>query len=41
NSDLTTTKELLKASDIIGIKLIDHIIVGKDNYFSLKDNGIL
>ena len=41
NSDLTTTKELLKASDIIGIKLIDHIIVGKDNYFSFKDNGIL
>ncbi|MDD3383267.1 MAG: DNA repair protein RadC [Bacilli bacterium] len=41
NSDLNTTKELIKASEIMGIKLIDHIIVSEEKYFSLKDNGLL
>lgn len=40
--DLKITKVLVKAGNIIGIKVIDHIIVGsKDNYLSLKEEGFI
>ena len=37
--DLETTKRLLNASETLGIKLIDHIIIGNGCYVSLKSEG--
>ena len=35
------TKRINEASDIVGIKLIDHIIIGNGNYYSYKEQGRL
>lgn len=42
SDDIKITKILVKAGKIIGIKVIDHIIVGsKDNYVSMKARGFI
>lgn len=40
-SDLKITERLKKASEIIEIPILDHVIIGRDSYFSMKENGIL
>lgn len=40
-ADLQTTNELLAAADIIGIPILDHIIIGKGEYVSLKERQYL
>jgi DNA repair protein RadC len=37
--DIVTTKRLIEAGKILGIAVIDHIIVTKNKFTSLKDNG--
>ena len=37
--DLELTKKLIEAGNLLGIKVIDHIIVGKFNYYSFLENG--
>jgi len=39
--DIQTTKNLVKAGNIIGIEVIDHIIVTNDNYYSFKENNLI
>lgn len=39
--DIETTKRITEAGDIIGIKVLDHIIVGDENYISLKNESII
>ncbi len=39
--DLEITQKLVEAGDILGIEIIDHIIVAKDYYLSLKEQGFL
>ncbi len=39
--DLETTKRLVEAGKILGIKVIDHIIITKDGFLSFKDKGLL
>lgn len=40
--DISVTNRLKEAGNIIGIKLIDHIIIGSDGrYTSLKEEGII
>ena len=34
--DRNITQRLKEAGDIIGIKILDHIIIGNDEYYSLK-----
>lgn len=42
NEDITTTKRLVDCAEMIGIKLLDHIIIGDDDsYCSLKERGII
>lgn len=36
--DLVITRRLMNAGDIIGIKVIDHIIIGHGKFYSLKEN---
>ncbi|MDA9865584.1 DNA repair protein RadC [bacterium] len=38
--DIDFTKRLVRASNIIGIAIVDHIIIG-DNYYSFKKSGKL
>ena len=39
--DKTFTKELIDAGKLMEIKVLDHIIIGGDNYFSFADEGLL
>ena len=39
DDDIKTTKRLISVGEIIGIKLLDHIIIGDDKYVSLKSIG--
>ena len=37
--DIEVTKRLISASEIIGIKLLDHVIIGNGVYTSMKSEG--
>lgn len=39
--DIEATMRIAEAAKIVGIKLLDHIIVGNSRYVSLKDEGII
>lgn len=39
--DISITKKLIEAGKIIGINVIDHIIVGKSEFYSFKERGLL
>ncbi len=41
NADYKFTSQILQTGKIVGIPLLDHIIIGKDNYYSFFDNGDL
>lgn len=40
-SDINSTKNLIDASHIIGIPIIDHIIIGGDDFFSMREAHLL
>lgn len=39
--DIATTKRLMEAGEILGVPVIDHIILGDENYSSMKASGII
>lgn len=39
--DLKVTRRLKEAGDLVGIKIMDHIIVGESNFYSFKEKGVL
>ncbi len=39
--DIQTTQRLENAGNIIGIKVLDHIVIGDGKYVSFKDKGII
>ena len=41
NADKQITNNLIKAGQFLEIKILDHIIIGNDNYFSFADEGLL
>ncbi len=41
DADIESTKEIYEAGIIMNIPLIDHIIIGDKNYWSLKENGLI
>jgi len=40
-NDINLTKRVQEAGKLLGIPLIDHLIVAKDDYFSFKENNLL
>ncbi len=36
SEDIQITRRLLKVSELVGIKVLDHIIIGRDNYYSFE-----
>lgn len=39
--DIAITKRLVKAGEIMGIRILDHIIVGDGRYVSLREIGVV
>ncbi|MBN2330750.1 MAG: DNA repair protein RadC [Candidatus Aenigmarchaeota archaeon] len=39
--DIKATARLTKAGKMLGVEVLDHIIIGKDGYVSLKESGML
>lgn len=37
--DLKVTERLVKAGEMIGIQVLDHVIVGGDSHYSMEANG--
>ncbi|OEF98345.1 RadC family protein [Desulfuribacillus alkaliarsenatis] len=37
--DIVVTKRLVEAGEILGIDVLDHIIIGDNTYYSLKEKG--
>jgi DNA repair protein RadC len=40
-SDVDITQRLAEAGELLGIKLLDHLIIGDGNYVSLKEKMLL
>lgn len=41
DSDAESTARLKWAADLIGLRLVDHLIIGRGEYFSFADAGLL
>ena len=41
NEDTTITQKLANAGKIIGIKVLDHVIIGDESYISMMEKGFL
>ena len=41
DQDINLTKKICRAGNNLDILVLDHIIVGNDNYYSFADEGIL
>jgi DNA repair protein RadC len=39
--DIDMTKRIVESSDMMDIPLMDHIIIGRDKYFSFKEKGVI
>lgn len=39
--DIETTRRLIDAGNILGIKVFDHVIIGNGEYMSLKEKGLI
>ncbi len=39
--DIEVTKRLVEAGDIVGIDVLDHLIIGEDDFVSLKEKGYM
>ena len=40
-NDMDITERLAGACELVGVKVLDHIILGEDNYFSFAQGGLL
>ncbi|MBI2867841.1 MAG: hypothetical protein HYX97_05860, partial [Chloroflexi bacterium] len=40
NEDIALTRQLLEAGKLLEIELLDHIVIGRQRYVSLKEKGL-
>ena len=40
-ADTSVTAKLVKAGNILGIRVEDHVILGEDQYFSFRSEGLI
>lgn len=38
--DVALTRELVKAGELLDLEILDHVIIGKGKFFSLKERGL-
>ncbi|MDD3744802.1 MAG: DNA repair protein RadC, partial [Lentimicrobiaceae bacterium] len=41
DADITLTRKLKEAGIILDIRVLDHLIIGDDKYYSFADNGLM
>jgi len=41
SEDINITNKLIEAGNIIGIKVIDHLIIGDNSYLSMREEGLI
>lgn len=39
--DIDVTRQMVRAGELLGIRVLDHLIVGEEGYVSLRENGHL
>ncbi|MCL5094040.1 MAG: hypothetical protein M1355_02835 [Patescibacteria group bacterium] len=39
--DISLTKRLVKAGNLLGIDVLDHVIVGEASFASLREKGLM
>lgn len=39
--DVEITRRLKEVGDVMGIRVLDHVVIGRDRYFSFSDRGML
>tara|TARA_Y100000588_G_scaffold281889_1_gene299002 strand:+ start:247 stop:384 length:138 start_codon:yes stop_codon:yes gene_type:complete len=39
--DIDLTRRLVKAGEIMGIDILDHIVIGSTDFLSLKERGLI
>ena len=39
--DCEITKRLTEAGDILGIRVLDHVVIGQNDYYSFADRGMM
>ena len=39
--DLSLTRRLVEAGEVVGIRLLDHVVLGATSWVSLKDRGVM
>lgn len=40
-ADIQLTRRLVKAGDVLGIEVLDHVVIGGDEFASLRDLGLM
>ncbi len=40
-ADLEITRRLSEVGRVVGIKVLDHVVIGQDRYFSFADEGLI
>ena len=40
-ADIQLTRRLVKAGDVLGIEVLDHVVVGDEGHVSLRDRGLM
>ena len=41
SEDLSITRRLKEAGELLGVRILDHLIVGDGTYYSFADQGVL
>lgn len=41
NADISITKKVFQAGELLGIQLVDHIIIGDNRFFSFREKGMI
>lgn len=40
-ADIQLTRRLVKAGDVLGIELLDHVVIGAESHVSMRDGGLM
>ena len=41
NEDVDITRRLKEVGDVMGIRVLDHVVIGRERYFSFNDKGMM
>ena len=39
--DIDITRRLKEVGDVMGVRVLDHVVIGRDRFFSFNDKGML